>query len=391
MRPDLTSDDLIKHLSQKESQTGDVVGLLEAMQEPIRPKDLAEQHPVEQETVHEVTNSLEPWGVEQVSNRGHRQITTAGEAARRAFATALETVESDQLLWIARSENRKHLLDYLQTEGLSSAQEISDREDAPVKRTVERNFTGLEKQNLATYNEQNRNRTIVAHLTKDGKRTIRVYENLSKKIEQVIDKAPCLRDLGLECADIPLKALADAEMEEATPENPFKIEKRVRKLSNRDFQHFRGFQSHWNGENAKAYLTKVKQGTEFEVISSPLCLDEIPTNPDGVKCVIDGLRAENYRWLMHTDDLPCSLAILDRGQMIVAPRDPGTANNIRTGAIFSRNDELIDWALDMYESHRQQSRDPFKISVGFSINVDDFIDFLQSRYLTKDTETSPNT
>jgi hypothetical protein len=107
-----------------------------------------------------------------------------------------------------------------------------------------------------------------------------------------------------------------------------------------------------------------------------------------VKCVVDGLRADNYQWLMHTGDLPCSLLILDRDQMMVGPRDPGTANDTRTGGIFSQNDDLIQWAIDMYESHRQQSKDPFEVPTGFSIGVDDLIELLQSRYLSEDDASS---
>lgn len=391
MRPDLTSHELVKHLSNKESQTEDVIGLLELMQDPATPKDIAEQHPVDQKAVHEVADPLEPWGVERVSDRGHRQITTAGEAARRALATALETVEADNLTWLARSENRKQILDYLHDKGPASAQKISTMESFPVKKTVRQNLDEFEERGWASCEEQAESRTIVASLNMDGERAASTYDDLLMKMTQVIDKAPCLRDLGLECADIPLKALAEAEMEEATPRYPFDIEKRVRKLSDSDFQHFRGFQSHWNGENAKAYLTAVKEGKEFEVISRPLNLKELPTNPDEVKCVIDGLRAENYRWLMYTGDLPCSLLILDRNQMMVGPRDPSTANDTRTGGIFSQNDDLIKWAIDMYESHRWQSKDPFEISTGFSIGVDDLIELLRSRYLTEDDEASSGT
>jgi predicted transcriptional regulator len=391
VEPDLTSYELIGHLSNKDSQTGDVVGLLESIQEPATPKDVAKQHSVDRRAVHEVVEPLEPWGVERVSDNAHRQITTAGEAARRALATALETVESDGLKWLARSENRKQILDYLHDEGPASAQEISSREGLPSKRTIRRDFDEFEERGWANCEEQNGSRTVVASLNMDGERTASTYDDLVVRMTQVINKAPCLRDLGLECADIPLKALAHAELEEATPRNPFDIEKRVRKLSNRDFQHFRGLQSHWNGENAKAYLTAVKEGKEFEVISRPLGLKELPTSPDEVKCVIDGLMAENYQWLMHTDDLPCSLLILDRNQMMVGPRDPSTANDTRTGGIFSQNDDLIKWAINMYESHHQQSKDPFEISTGFSIGVDDLIELLRSRYLTEDDEASLGT
>jgi hypothetical protein len=391
VKPDLTSYELIRHLSNKDSQTGDVIGMLECIQEPATPKDVAEQHSVDRRAVHEVVEPLEPWGAERVSDNGHRQITTAGEAARRALATALETVDSDGLMWLARSESRKHVLDYLHDKGPTSAQEISTIEGFPSKRTIRRNFDGFEERGWASCEEQNGSRTIIASLNMDGERAASTYDDLVVKMTQVIDKAPCLRDLDLECADIPLKALADAEMEDATPRNPFDIEKRVRKLADRDFQHFRGLQSHWNGKNAEAYLTAVKEGKEFEVISRPLGLKELPTSPDEVKCVIDGLRAENYQWLMHTGDLPCSLLILDRNQMMVGPRDPSTANDTRTGGIFSQNDDLIKWAMDMYESHRQQSKDPFEISTGFSIGVNDLIELLRSRYLTEDDEASSGT
>lgn len=358
------------------------------MREPATPKEVAEQHSIGRREVNEIIEPLEPWGVERVSDNAHRQITTAGEAARRALATALETVESDGLRWLARSESRKHVLDYLQEEGLTSAQTISDGENFPAKKTVRRDFCEFEDRGWGSCEERNGSRTIIASLNMDGERTAGAYDDLVTRMTQVIDKAPCLRDLGLECADIPLKALADAEMEDATPRNPFDIEERVRELSDRNFQHFRGLQSHWNAENAEAYLAAVKEGKEFEVVSRPLGLKELPTSPDEVKCVVDGLRAENYQWLMYTDDLPCSLLILDRNQMMVGPRDPSTTNDTRTGGIFSQNDDLIEWAIDTYESHRQQSEDPFDVSVGFSIGVDDLIELLQRRYLTEDDEGS---
>ena len=386
MRPDLTPPELVRHLANKHSQTGDVVALLGSMQEPAAPKELAGQHSVERETVYEVTDPLQPWGVERLDN-GDRQITTAGETARRAFDDAVDVVDADNLAWLAWSDNRGNLLRHVQTEGPVTVEKISDLEGFPQKKTVRKTFDKFEEQEWVNYEEQTRSRTTVARATMDGERAADVYDELLTKMEQVIAKAPCLRDLGLECADIPLKSLADAEIEEATPENPFAVEKRTRKLSTTDFQYFRGFQSHWNGENAKAYLTAVKEGSEFEVVSPPLGLKEFPTSPDEVKCVIEGLKAENYRWLMHPDKLPCSLAILDREQMVVGPRDPSTANDTRTGAIFSQNDDLISWALDMYETHRQQSKDPFEMSIGFRIGINDLIELLRNRHLTEDNET----
>jgi hypothetical protein len=389
MRPDLTSRELVKHLAVKHSQTRNVVGLLESMQEPMKPKELAQEHAVERRVVPEITDPLEPWGVER-TNDAHRQITTAGEAARQAFATALETIDADKLAWLARSENREDILDHLQEEGPDSAQGMSEIDGFPDKKTIHRTLDAFDERGWANCEEQQRSRTLIAHLTMDGERAGRVYDDLIAKMTQVIDKAPCLRDLYLGCADIPLETLGNAEIVEATPENPFRIEKRLRELSSRDFQHFRGFQSHWNGENAKAYIEAVRDGKEFEVVSRPVGLDEFPTNPDEVKCVIDGLRAENYHWLMHTDGLPCSLAIFDRQMVVVGPRDPGTTNNIRTGALFSQDDDLIDWAVNLYELHRQQAENPFDISIGVSIGINDLVELLHSRYLNDD-ESSQNT
>jgi hypothetical protein len=385
VKPDLTAHELVRHLANKDSQIGDVAELLKSLQEPTTPKELAEQHSVKRETVHEVTDPLQPWGVERVDN-GHRQITTAGEAARRTFGDAVDDIDADDLAWLAWSDNRGNLLKHVHTEGPVTAQETSTVEGLPEKRTVRRTFDEFEERGWVNCEEQNRSRTLVARPTMDCERVADAHDELLTKMEQVIAKAPCLRDLGLECADIPLKALADAEMEEATPEYPFAVEKRARKLATTDFQYFRGLQSHWNGENAKAYLTAVKEGSEFEVVSPPLGLRELPTSPDEVKCVVEGLKAENYQWLMHPDKLPCSLAILDREQVVVGPRDPSTANNTRTGAIFSHNDDLISWALDMYETHRQQSEDPFEVSIGFSIGIEDLIELLRNRYLTEDDE-----
>ena len=391
MRPDITASELVRHLSNKQSQTGDIVGLLESMQEPVKPKELAKQHSTNRKAVHEVTEPLEPWAVER-SNNADRKITAAGEAARRTFAHAVETVDADDLAWLARSDNRRIILYHLHAQGPTSAKEISATEGTPTKKTVRTTFEAFEEKKWVTCEEQTRKRAIIARLTMDGERAARVYDELLRKMEQVIDKAPCLRDLGLECADIPLEALAEAEIEEATPQSPYAVEKRSRELANEDFQYFRGFQSYWNGENAKAYLSAVKEGREFEVISPPLGLDALPTTPDEMKCVVDGLRADNYQWIMYPNELPCSLAILDTDLMVVGPRDPSTANNERTGAIFAQNNELIEWAMDMYESHRRQGKDPFEVSVGFGISADDLIELLRNRYMEdgEDDHSAPN-
>jgi predicted transcriptional regulator len=386
MRPDLTPRELIRHLATKHSQTGDVVELLETMKEPVRPKEVAEQYPVDRGMVHEICDPLEPWGIKRINN-GHRKLTTAGETSRQAFATAVEAGDSDDLAWLARSENRKPILDYLQEEGPVSGKNIAANDDLPSKRTAHRTFEELEDRGWANCEEQNGSRTIVARLTMDGERAIDVYGELLLKMTQAIEKAPCLRDLYLECADIPLDELDDAEIVEATPENPFEIENRIRDLSNADFHHFRGFQSHWNGDNAKAYIEAVKEGKEFEVVSPPLGLDEFPTSPDEVECVVEGLKAENYRWLMHTDELPCSLVILDREQVVIGPRDPSTTNDVRTGAIISHNDELVSWAMDMYETHRKQAKEPFDISIGLNIGMNGLIDLLTNRHLSEDSES----
>lgn len=389
MRPDKTRWELINHLANKDSQmgeAGDITQVLKSAQEPIGPKELSETHPITREKVHEITEPLEPWGVESLQD-GRREITTAGEIARRSYKEAIETINPDDLAWLARSENRGEILDELRTTGATSAKKLSEEVSADT-RTIRRNYEQLDDRdwNVIDCEDRTRDRSKVATLTMEGERVSRTYSDLLLKIEQVIDKAPCLRDLGLECANIPVKALAGEEMVEATPEHPLQIEKRVRKLSNVDFQHFRGFQSHWNGENAKAYHSAVRDGKQFEIVSPPLGLDALPTDAEEVKCVVEGLQAENYQWLMYSGELPCSLAILDRDQMVVGPRDPGTANRVRTGAVVSSNDKLIKWALKMYETHRQQTRDPFDVSVGFSIGVEDLIELLRNRYLEEDDE-----
>lgn len=123
------------------------------------------------------------------------------------------------------------------------------------------------------------------------------------------------------------------------------------------------------------------------MVSPPLGLDEFPTSPDEVECVVEGLKAENYRWLMHTDELPCSLVILDREQVVIGPRDPSTTNDVRTGAIISHNDELVSWAMDMYETHRKQAKEPFDISIGLNIGMNGLIDLLTNRHLSEDSES----
>ena len=380
MRPDIDRWELTRHFANKDRQTSDITALLESMHEPAKPGELSEAHSLARETIYEVAEPLVPWAIERDRTGAHR-LTPAGEIARRTYNEATETIQSEDIKWLSWSENRGHLLNELHDTGPISPKELSERDQMPRKRTIRRNFDDFEDRDWIIREDHSE----VAKLTIDGEETSREYHELLIKMEQVIDKAPCLRDLGLECSDLPVVALADTEMVEATPGNPLRIERRVGELSNKEFEHFRAFQSHWNSENAEAFHPHVKAGKQFETISRPLGYEEIPKNASDIRIIAEGLKAENQRWLMSPEELPCSLVILDTDYIAIGARDPASSNQIRTGALFSSNDELIDWGLSLYKDYKQEATDPFNFSVGFSIGIDELLTLLRE-HLQDDDE-----
>nr|WP_254538687.1 hypothetical protein [Halomarina sp. BCD28] len=278
------------------------------------------------------------------------------------YDTATEDVTADSLAYLAGAAYRGPLLQEFDSVETMSPTEIDctdnlSDEESPSPSTISRARAKFESHGWLT-----REGTSY-QLTTQGERVVESYETLLTACEQIIDKTPTLRDLDPAVAELPVHTLQDATQVVSTPDSPFDAVNAFFKLPEVEhlaFERLRGFNSFFDMRYARAFEPAIDAGKQMELIMPASMMSEIPTSGAEAQFAQKCMGAEHIQSQMYPGELPAGLTVFDRDRVAIGARGPARANKERAGSIYSANEELIEWALDLYDTYRVDSEPPLR-------------------------------
>ena len=318
--------------------------------------DLATQFDITRKTINRLINEFSELGFITTTENGYR-LTGAGAIALQQYTNAVDTIGKGRLQFLVSSRNRKTVLRTLREHPARKA-ELASRQNLPSRSTVGRTIDTAQTHGLVTRAECG-DYTLTAH----GKKALETYDGLVDAFAEILEKTPCLQNLDVECAELPVTALDSEEMVCGTPENPFTQRNRLvnflDSLDETEVDHIRTFSSYFDLEISKAFKPLMHAETQIDIISPASALNHIPTVSEGAEHVKQGLGAENVQWQLYPGELPAGLLIVDDDRVVAGPKNVNEATEI-SGTLYCSDPEIVKWAMNLHESYLEDSREPLE-------------------------------
>jgi predicted transcriptional regulator len=352
------SNELLAHLvGVQGDETPAPMDLLELLHEtPQGASDLAEDRPISRKGVY---NALDPLADQYivVQEDGIYEVTGYGVVLYTTLESALDTPGLDRsaLRFLLASSNRAALLEELRATPARKAT-LTEGESAPSRTTVHRAIEAFDDRGWVTGTSAGQ-----YTLTDTGDRVLAAYTGLISNVEAAQSTSEFLSCCDDTVADIPLSALADAELHVDTPDAPDTSRGLLRELADPDLDSFRGFLSTVSTASADVGDSIIRSGADTELIIPEPVLYDLPTEGHYTTHVKRGLEAQNFELLVvpTIDSLPIGLAIFDGDAVLMGPADldhiPDGGN---AGTIVSTDEELVEWATDLYTDYRTRAQSP---------------------------------
>ena len=324
-------------------------------EQPITVSALQEHYSITRPTATKYLSGFADLGlVYQQSDKAYA-ITGGGAIALRILTEQLDRtdIDQDKLAEVARSSAKLSLLRaFAKNSSQSTTIEAFDSAFSRSTRTTHRR--SFEKEGWITREGGS------YHLTPTGESVLDAYEELERSFEQLIDKAPCLRDLGPECEGLPVAELADAEQIIGRIGSPsLEGVRKYDRLIRSDFEYCRGLSSYYEAGYSRAYASAVEAGKEIEVVMTPKVLRELPFGkPTEWEPIKTQALSENCHGYLYPGSLPLGLAVFDEDIAVLGAPDPAEIELDEygvTGTIFTENEAVIEWGIDLFESYRRLS------------------------------------
>ena len=215
------------------------------------------------------------------------EITTGGRLLLDTIETCLQTIASEPLSFLTRSDYPMVVLVELAKQP-RRIHELGAVDTLPSQATIRRIIAGFAEQN---WTEDTRGQY---QITETGIEVLQAYEELSVSIKQIIEKAPLLQRLSVEVPSIPVKELADADLCVSNPRNPASVLSTCLKLYDRDISQFRCLCSVYNPVLFHAYRGLLELGIEAEALLDwPTAVKA--ANSSGNRYSVDSERYSNYQ------------------------------------------------------------------------------------------------
>jgi predicted transcriptional regulator len=192
--------------------------------------------------------------------------------------------------------------------------------------------------------------------TDSGDSVLYEFEALLTVIKQALDNSECLRWLDRGLANLPVDHLTDAQKTVNSPEYPDAAEELFGELVNSEFDRYRGTTTYVSNSAARRFSPQIQDGVRSELLVTSSVLKNLPTAGNPAEMVKEGLRATNFDMLI-ASRLPVSLSIFDDEVVFICPRPQDVQGN-EFGVLVSADDAVVEWAIDLYETYREQSRRP---------------------------------
>lgn len=352
------SRDLLAHLVGVQSEgTAAPFDLLQVVrEEPQGPTDLHDTCSISRKGVYSALDPLQQRYIVLKENNSYA-LTGYGTVLCRAIETTLEDSALDRanLRFLLASENRVALLQELKITPARKAT-LANMESLPSRTTVHRAIEGFVEKGWVTQNDEGR-----YGLTTVGERALTAYSRLLDDVHAAESRSEFLYCCDQTVADIPLDAVADAELIVDTPQAPDSSRGVFRELASDNPDDFRGLLSAVSTASADVGDSIIRSGTETELVIPQRVLYNLPTEGHYTTHVKRGLEAQNFEFFVvpDVDVFPVGMALFDGETLYMSPADitrvPDGAN---AGTIVSSDDALVEWAEALYSRYREQAQTP---------------------------------
>lgn len=334
---------VIEHISKNDER----LRILQALRErPATPSKLADRQSVERTPVYTAIEPLEQWGA-VFTIGGQRKLSASGDIAVHKVSVACDEIGRERIAYIAHStdNNRIKLLQTL--ERPTRKANLARQERLPSRSTVSRILSDFDGCGWITDGPE-------YELTESGETALRVYSKLEQIIGIVLNKSEYLRHVDPFSINLPIELLADGEVIRSTPSHPQRTDEVVRETIREGFDHLRVLSTYYVEEGLDEIKDVVKQGATVDAITPRPAHITLPTNPTELKDLQYSISTDRYNWQIYPDDLPIDLSIYDR-RIVIIGSNPNLENPRTSAVLRSENEELIEWAINLHESHKEQA------------------------------------
>lgn len=249
----------------------------------------------------------------------------------------------ERVAFLAGSPNRVRLLRELR-ERPGRGAELARRCSLP-RSTVHRCLDGLAARGWVE-KESGTHR-----LTTPGELVLSAYEELTETIRVSAEHGKVLTQLGDVGRTLPIGAISEATVIEATSENPYAtIEHSIETFQSEAFDRMRTIVPITSRLLNEAGRPLVKANVDIEMVIDDEVLETARESyPEAHQL---GLDSENFTPYIHPETLTFGLTILDAERVLVGAYD-GKGNP--RACLDGSNDVLIEWASETYERYREES------------------------------------
>jgi len=323
--------------------------LREIQSEPVTPADLEAREVVSRKTAHNHITVLTARGFLRKRD-GRYECSAAGLILLRELEVDTEDIELEALATVSRSAYKSQVLRVLSVESVGQADLLGDDSESMSERRFEQIRHDFEDRGwVARDYEHGRYR-----LTAQGERLLTFYNELTRIVEQLLDKASFLQRLEAVGANFPAERLASARMVEASGSDRHAVVAASQELAKGDFEQLRGVVPINSQPTNDAYRPHIRGETDVEVIIDS-AVHRTLLQPQNIQYLLDWITAENTKLLIHPASLSFGLGIFDDQKVIIAANDDPNDHEV---AIISSDDAIVDWALDTYEAYRGEAQYP---------------------------------
>lgn len=320
---------------------------------PMSPSRVAKEGIVSRQTA---SNCLHEFHSNGLVNKveGPFYLTTGGIQTVRSIEECLEQIRREHLAVLSRSVLPFQILRMLNARPQSLRNLINSNSSTSGDSTIRGRISHLSDYGWL------RGQCNKYVITSRGKTALGAYVLLSERIRQITEKAPFLQRLDPLHSEIPIRALADAEMILSSKLYQGVVHGHALKLCDPTVRTFRVLTSIYNPYLFLAYYELMKFGLKAEGIVDCSVYEQVCE--DGkVKKVLDNDAYENYRYARLDEPLTLGIAIYDERKVAIgAYNEAGKGQHI--AMIVTTNDRLVKWAIEKYEHYREDSHPTSPIS-----------------------------
>ncbi len=319
---------------------------------PMTASTIADSSQITRQTASRHLARLTDWGLTKSAVTGGYELTAGGKIVLEAFEACPDGLDREPLTQLTRS---KHTIPLLQTlsEQPSRPSELTGTADgSPSRATVRRALRMFETEGWCEEADGKH------RLTSTGEHTLERYEELAETIEQVLEKAPWFQRLSPIRTDIPVRALADAELYVSSPHSPGIVLATALKLCDPRLDNFRVLTSIFNPTLFTAYDKLLKLGLKGEAIVDSSLYERL--HEEEMEYFLDDSNYGNFQIFCLEEPLTLGIGIYDGKQIAIgAYNDTGEGEHI--AMILSSNKAVVKWGEDLYNCYRKRARDPTEI------------------------------